>query len=237
MKKILEVNNLHYYYGDIHTLKGISFDVDEGEIVTLIGANGAGKTTTLRCISGLLGNIKDGEIIFNGKAISKMKPHVIPSLGVVQVLEGRRIFPLLTVHENLMMGAYLRKDKDTELDIKHVFDLFPRLEERKNQLGGTLSGGEQQMLAIGRALMSKPKILLMDEPSLGLAPLFVKEIFRTITRINNEGMTILLVEQNSKAALNISNRGYIMETGKIVLTDNCKNLINNEEVKSSYLGA
>lgn len=237
MGNMLEVKNLHYYYyGDIHSLKGISFVVREGEIVTLIGANGAGKTTTLRCVSGLLGNIKEGEIIFDGRDISKLKPHIISSLGLIQVLEGRHIFFQLSVYENLKMGAYLRKDKNIESDIKYIFDLFPRLEERKNQLGGTLSGGEQQMLAIGRALMSKPKILLMDEPSLGLAPLISKEIFSTISRISNEGITILLVEQNSKAALNIADRGYIVENGKIILHDECKNLINNEEVKKSYIG-
>jgi branched-chain amino acid transport system ATP-binding protein len=234
--KILEVVDLHYYYGMIHALKGISLEVSEGDVVTLIGANGAGKSTTLRCISGLLTGHREGKVIYGGQNIIRMKGHVIAGLGLIQVLEGRHIFPLLTVHENLMMGAYLRKDRGISATLDHVFELFPRLKERRTQLGGTLSGGEQQMLAIARALMSRPKILLMDEPSLGLAPLIVREIFEIIKRISEEDITILLVEQNSKAALSVSDYGYILETGKIVLQDKCENLITNDQVKKSYLG-
>ena len=237
MKTILEVKNLHYYYDDIHALKGISFKVDEGEVVTLIGANGAGKTTTMRSISGLIGGIRSGEIIFDGKNITHMKPHAIAAQGLTQSLEGRQIFPLLSVEENLKMGAFLRKDKNAiQSDINRMFELFPRLKERREQSGGTLSGGEQQMLAIGRALMSKPRILLLDEPSLGLAPLIVKEIFETIRQISREGVTILLVEQNSKAALNVANRGYVIETGKIIFGDDSQKLISNPEIQKSYLG-
>ena len=237
MSKILEVKDLHFHYGEIHALKGISLDVNEGEIVTLIGANGAGKTTTLRALSGLLGKITSGEIRFMGERIDNMKGHKIASLGLSQCLEGRRIFGNLSVRENLQMGAYLRKDADgVKSDFEYVFDLFPRLKERETQRAGTLSGGEQQMLAVGRALMQRPKILMMDEPSLGLAPLIIQDIFTTIKRINADGMPILLVEQNSNAALKVANRGYVIENGEIVLQDDAKALLVNEDVKKAYLG-
>ena len=237
MSKILEVKDLHFHYGEIHALKGISLDVNEGEIVTLIGANGAGKTTTLRALSGLLGKITSGEIRFMGERIDNMKGHKIASLGLSQCLEGRRIFGNLSVRENLQMGAYLRKDAaGVKSDFEYVFDLFPRLKERETQRAGTLSGGEQQMLAVGRALMQRPKILMMDEPSLGLAPLIIQDIFTTIKRINADGMPILLVEQNSNAALKVANRGYVIENGEIVLQDDAKALLVNEDVKKAYLG-
>jgi len=236
VEKILEVNNLHYYYGDIHAVKGVSFHVDNGEIVALIGANGAGKTTILRNISGLLGNIRHGEIIYFGQFLNKIQPHVIASKGLCQVLEGRHIYPQLTVKENILMGAFLRKDKLVKEDVKKMYEMFPVLKERQNQTGGTLSGGEQQMLAIARVLINKPKLILMDEPSLGLAPLIVKEVFEVIKTINNEGISILLVEQNSKAALGIANRGYVIETGEIVIKGKSVDLLNNEEVKKSYMG-
>ena len=237
MSKILEVKDLHFHYGEIHALKGISLDVNEGEVVTLIGANGAGKTTTLRALSGLLGKITSGEIRFMGERIDNMKGHKISALGLAQCLEGRRIFSNLSVRENLQMGAYLRKDPDgVKNDFEYVFDLFPRLKEREAQRAGTLSGGEQQMLAVGRALMQRPKILMMDEPSLGLAPLIIQDIFTTIKRINADGMPILLVEQNSNAALKVANRGYVIENGEIVLQDDAKALLVNEDVKKAYLG-
>ncbi|HYF83829.1 MAG TPA: ABC transporter ATP-binding protein [Clostridia bacterium] len=236
MAKILEVKDFHFYYEEIHAIKGISFYIEEGEIVTLIGGNGAGKTTTLRAISGLLNGVNHGTIDFLGTTLNKIKPHKIAALGLAQVLEGRHVFPHLTVKENLMQGAYLRKGNEIKIDLEYVFDLFPRLREREKQLGGTLSGGEQQMLAVGRALMQKPKLLMMDEPSLGLAPLIVNEIFEIIKRINKDGMPILLVEQNSNAALSIADRGYVIETGEIVLADKASNLIKNEDVKKSYLG-
>lgn len=237
MSNILEVKDLHYYYNEIHALKGISFAVEKGELVTLIGANGAGKTTTMRSISGLIGGVRSGSILFEGQEITRMKPHRIAKAGLTQSLEGRQIFYELSVEENLMMGAYLQRDtKKIKSKLGEVYELFPRLLERKNQSGGTLSGGEQQMLAIGRALMAEPHILLLDEPSLGLAPLIVKEIFRIIKQINEEGMTILLVEQNSKAALQISDRGYVLETGKIIMSDTAQNLLQNPDVQRSYLG-
>lgn len=238
MAPILELRNFHYYYGSIHAVKGINLYVNEGEIVALIGANGAGKTTTLRTISGLTDakGIR-GEIIFRGTKIQGMPGHKITALGIAQVLEGRHIFPKLTVEENLMMGAFNRKDiKDLKKEIDKVYQLFPKLKVRRTQLGGTLSGGEQQMLAIGRALLSNPKLLLLDEPSLGLAPIIVKEIYKAINEIKKEGVTILLVEQNSKLALNTADRGYVLQTGEIVLHDTCSNLLNNEEVKKAYLG-
>lgn len=237
MSKILEVKDLNFHYGEIHALKGIYLDVNEGEIVTLIGGNGAGKTTTLRSISGLLGSITSGEIRFLGERIDGMKPHRIAALGLAQCLEGRHVFSNLTVRENLNMGAYLRKDKKVSNDLDYVYSLFPRLKERENQKAGTLSGGEQQMLAVGRALMQKPKLIMMDEPSLGLAPIIIQGIFEIIKKINSDGMPVLLIEQNSNAALKIADRGYVIETGKIVLTDKTENLRNNEEVKNSYLGA
>lgn len=238
MAKLLELVDFHYYYGNIHSVKGINLYVEEGEMVTLIGANGAGKTTTLQSISGLTkrsGIV--GKIIFNGREIQNYSGSKVASLGIAQALEGRHIFSKLTVEENLKMGAYLRKDtKNIKEDLKDVYKRFPRLLERRNQLGGTLSGGEQQMLAIGRALLSRPKLLLLDEPSLGLAPLIVKEIFVAIKEINEEGTTILFVEQNSRIALSTANRGYVMQTGEIVMSDTCKNLMENEEVKKAYLG-
>lgn len=239
MAPLLEVRDLHYYYGNIHVLKGINMYVNEGEIVTLIGANGAGKTTTLRTISGLTSasGIR-GEILFKGKPIQGVSGHKIMGMGLSQVLEGRHIFSKLTVMENLTIGAYLRKDrKNIKDDLNYIFKLFPRLEERKNQLGGTLSGGEQQMLAIARSLIGQPDMILMDEPSLGLAPKIIKEIFDAIVEIQKEGKTILFVEQNSKIALSTAQRGYVLQVGEIVMEDSCKNLLNNEDVKKAYLGA
>ena len=236
-EKILEVKDLHFYYGEIHALKGINLDVEDSEIVTLIGANGAGKTTTLRAISGLWGHIAHGEVRFMGERIDNQKGYTIAAKGMAQCLEGRHVFSNLTVKENLQMGCYLRRDKaGIKNDFDYVYDLFPRLLERENQHAGTLSGGEQQMLAVGRALMQKPKILMMDEPSLGLAPLIIQEIFSIIKRINKDGMPILLIEQNSNAALKVANRGYVMENGEIVLQDSAANLLVNEDVKKAYLG-
>jgi len=233
---VLEVEGLHVFYGAIHAIKGISFKVEKGQVVTLIGANGAGKTTTLSTIAGLV-KPKRGRILFDGQDIQNLPPHQINRMGVCLVPEGRRIFPNLTVMENLMMGAFNRKDKDgIKQDLEWIFTLFPRLAERKNQLGGTLSGGEQQMLAISRALMSRPKVLMMDEPSLGLAPILVEEVFEIIKKLNSEGMTILLVEQNAVGALNISHYGYVLETGNIVLEGPAKDLLKNEQVKKAYLG-
>lgn len=236
MAKILELKDIHFYYGEIHTLKGISLYIEEGEIVALIGANGAGKTTILRSICGLLGRIQQGSVEYMGKSINHMPPHKIAISGIAQVLEGKHIFPYLTVLENLMMGAYHRNLREAKEELKYIFNLFPCLKERKNQMGGTLSGGEQQMLALGRAIMSKPKIILMDEPSLGLAPLIAKEILRTIKKINNSGIPILLVEQNSEAALRISERAYIIDTGEIVMQGSSQDLLNNEKVKRAYFG-
>ncbi len=233
---MLEVNNVHSYYGHIHALKGISLKVDKGEIVTLIGANGAGKTTTLKTISGLL-SPREGSITLDGEPIHGLRPHAIVMKGIGQAPEGRKIFPRLTVKENLEMGAYARKDSaGIARDMDFVFALFPRLAERKSQPGGTLSGGEQQMLAIGRALMSHPRVLLLDEPSMGLAPVLVEAIFDTIRNLNQEGTTILLVEQNAAKALQIANRGYVIETGQIVLHDQAANLRKNEMVRKAYLG-
>ena len=238
MAALLEVKNLHYYYGSIHAVKGIDLYVNEGEMVTLIGANGAGKTTTLQTISGLTpASGVRGEIIFAGKKIQKRRGNKIVGMGLVQVLEGRHVFSKLSVEENLMVGAYLRKDRQkVKEDLEKIYELFPRLLERKPQMAGTLSGGEQQMLAIGRAMISNPKMILLDEPSLGLAPLIVKEIFEAIKRINNEGTTVLFVEQNSKIALNTANRGYVVQTGEIALTDTCANLLENEDVQKAYMG-
>ncbi len=238
MAPLLEVKNLHYYYGNIHSVKGIDLYVDEGEIVTLIGANGAGKTTTLQTISGLTSprGVR-GEITYNGRPIQRMRGNKVVGLGLMQVLEGRHIFSKLTVEENLLTGAYLRKDKKAvRADLDDVYSLFPRLLERRMQMGGTLSGGEQQMLAIGRALINKPRMMLLDEPSLGLAPLIIHEIFVAIKRINAEGTTILFVEQNSKIALATASRGYVLQTGEVVMHDTCENLLNNEDVKKAYLG-
>jgi branched-chain amino acid transport system ATP-binding protein len=236
MTKVLELKDIHFYYGEMYTLKGISLYIEEGEIIALIGANGAGKTTILRVISGLLGPIQRGSVEYMSKSISHIPPHKIAASGIVQVLEGKHIFPYLTVLENLMMGAYRRNSREAKEELKYIFNLFPCLKERKNQMGGTLSGGEQQMLALSRAIMSKPKIILMDEPSLGLAPLIVKEIFEIIKKINNSGIPILLVEQNSEAALRISKRAYVIDTGKIVMQGNSQDMLNNEEVKRAYFG-
>lgn len=234
---ILEVKDLHVSYGAIKAVKGISFEVEEGEIVTLIGANGAGKSTTLRTISGLE-TAASGSIKFMGTELTKMPPHDIVKLGISHSPEGRRIFANLSVLENLKLGANLRKDQDgIKKDIKEVFGLFPRLEERQNQSAGTLSGGEQQMLAVGRALMTKGKLMLLDEPSMGLAPIVVEEIFKIIKEINKQGTTILLIEQNAYMALGIANRAYVLETGNIVLQGPASELANNEEVKKAYLGA
>lgn len=235
--KILEVNQFSYSYGHIKAVDGISFHVDESEIVTLIGGNGAGKTTTLRAISGLIRGGQKGSILFEGKEILGLSAHKITGMGIAQCLEGRQVFSHLTVRENLQMGAFLRKDTDKiKQDYEYVYNLFPRLKERNSQLAGTLSGGEQQMLAVGRGLMMNPKILMMDEPSLGLAPIVVNEIFEIIKQINADGKTILLVEQNSNAALTVAHRGYVVETGHIVMSDTAENLRQSEEVKKAYLG-
>ncbi|MFZ5860591.1 MAG: ABC transporter ATP-binding protein [Spirochaetota bacterium] len=234
---MLELKNVSTFYGNIHALKSISISVEEGEIVTLIGANGAGKTTTLMSICGIT-PVRSGEILLKGQNITKVSPNKIVQMGVSQVPEGRRIFPQLTVSENLDMGAFLRRDKeDIKRDMEEVFSIFPRLAERRNQLGGTLSGGEQQMLAISRALMANPHLLLLDEPSLGLAPLIVQSIFEIIQRINKERKTtILLVEQNANMALKIASKGYVLQNGVIKMADTAAHLLENEEVRKAYLG-
>ena len=232
---LLELNDVHTYYGNIHALKGITISVDKGEIVTLIGSNGAGKSTTLRTISGLL-RPRSGRITLEGKDVAGLQPHQITALGIAQSPEGRRIFGRLTVRENLEMGAYGRTEKDLTADFDRVFELFPRLKERLEQKGGTLSGGEQQMLAIGRALMAKPRILLLDEPSMGLAPILVELIFKIIRDINAQGTTVLLVEQNALVALSVAHRGYVLQTGSIVLSDTAQALAKNEMVRKAYLG-
>jgi branched-chain amino acid transport system ATP-binding protein len=233
---MLEVNNIHTYYGNIHALKGISLKVEKGEIVSLIGGNGAGKTTTLRTISGAL-KPRQGSIIFEGQDLKKHKAHQVVRNGIAMVPEGRRIFARMTVMENLEMGAFIRTDKKKIAeDLEWVFELLPRLKERRRQVGGTLSGGEQQMLATARALMTRPRLLLMDEPSMGLAPVLVEAIFDTIVKINQEGTTILLVEQNALMALSVANRGYVLETGSIVMEDTGETLKKNEKVQKAYLG-
>jgi branched-chain amino acid transport system ATP-binding protein len=233
---LLKVENLNTYYGKIHALKGISIEVLAGEIVTLIGANGAGKSTTLKTISGQL-SPKAGTITYEGEPIQGKPPHLVTAKGVVQVPEGRRIFPRMTVMENLEMGAFLRRDKDAvAADLARVFELFPRLSERVSQKGGTLSGGEQQMLAMGRAMMSSPRLLMLDEPSMGLAPVVVDLIFDTIHKLHDSGITILLVEQNAHMALSIADRGYVLETGAIKLKGAGKELLENEAVRKAYLG-
>jgi len=233
---LLEVNDIHTYYGNIHALKGISLTVDEGEIVTLIGANGAGKTTTLRTISGLI-KPRQGNIVFESEDAVKYAAHDLVFKGIAMVPEGRGIFAKMSVRENLEMGAYHRNDKEgIQKDLEWVFELLPRLKEREKQVAGTLSGGEQQMLATARALMARPRLMLMDEPSMGLAPVLVEAIFDTIEKINNEGTTILLVEQNATMALSIAHRGYVLQTGQIVLTDTAASLQKNEMVQKAYLG-
>ena len=233
-QKMLEMVNVHSYYGHIHALKGISLDVHQGEIVTLIGSNGAGKSTTLRTISGLL-TPRNGEVRVLGQKISGMPAHKVSSMGIAQSPEGRRVFPRMTVLENLQMGAFVNGKVD-QADLARVFDLFPRLKERNSQNAGTMSGGEQQMLAIGRALMARPKLLLLDEPSMGLSPILVEQIFSIVKDINQQGTTVLLVEQNALMALAIARRGYVLQTGNIVLTDDAKALMANETVRKAYLG-
>lgn len=233
---MLKLDNINLYYGVIHALKDISLEVNQGEIVTLIGANGAGKTSTLRAISGLQ-PIKSGTVTFKNSSLNKIPAHKIVSLGLSHVPEGRRVFAALTVRENLELGAYLRKDKaEIKKDMEMVFSKFPRLKEREKQQSGTLSGGEQQMLAIGRALMNRPEMLILDEPSMGLAPLVVKDIFETIVEINKAGTTILLVEQNANMALTIANRAYVLETGTIVQSGDANDLLNDDSIKKAYLG-
>mgnify|MGYP000296660091 FL=1 len=235
MEAILKVEGINVYYGAIHAIKDISFHVNEGEIVTLIGANGAGKTTTLQTISGLLRS-KTGSILFRNQEISSIPPHKLVGQGLAQVPEGRRVFLQMSVQENLEMGAYTQSPAGVPQDLEMVYELFPRLKERRTQVAGTLSGGEQQMLAMGRALMSHPKLLMLDEPSMGLAPLLVEQIFEIIQNLNKQGSTILLVEQNAQMALSIAHRGYVMENGRIVTSDSAENLLKSEDVRSAYLG-
>ena len=232
---LLEVNDIHTYYGNIHALKGVTFEVDTGEIIALIGANGAGKTTTLRTISGLMAP-REGTVSYDGEEISRSRADLLVSKGISMVPEGRGVFAKLTVEENLDMGAYVRRDGDLKEDLKDAFSLFPRLEERRKQFAGTLSGGEQQMLAIARALMSKPRLLLLDEPSMGLAPVLVDGVFETVQRIASEGVTILLVEQNAHMALQIADRGYVLQSGEVAISDTAANLQQNETVQKTYLG-
>ena len=233
---MLEVKDLEVYYGMIQAIKGISFEVNQGEVIALIGANGAGKTTTLHTITGLL-SPKKGSVLFEGQDITKVPAHKIVSRGMAHVPEGRRVFSQLSVYENLKLGAYTRKDRSNiDKELQSIYERFPRLAERKNQLAGTLSGGEQQMLAMGRALMSKPSIVLMDEPSMGLSPILVNEIFDIIESISKSGTTVLLVEQNAKKALSIADRAYVLETGKVVLEGNAKDLLENDSIKKAYLG-
>ncbi|MGN0348558.1 MAG: ABC transporter ATP-binding protein [Roseburia sp.] len=233
---MLEIKNLEVHYGVIQALKGISFEVNQGEVIALIGANGAGKTTTLQTITGMI-KPSSGAVFFEGQDITRIPGHKIVTMGMAHVPEGRRVFAQLSVYENLKLGAYTRKDKDeVAATMELVYRSFPRLEERKKQLAGTLSGGEQQMLAMGRALMSKPKIILMDEPSMGLSPIFVEEIFRIVREISANGTTVLLVEQNAKKALEIANRAYVLETGAIVLSGDAKEMMHNDSIKKAYLG-
>ena len=235
MSQILKVDNINVYYGAIHAIKGISFEVNEGEVVTLIGANGAGKSTTLQTVSGLL-HSRTGSIEFAGENLAKIPPHIVVRKGLAQVPEGRRIFQQMSVEENLEMGAYTRDKSELEGDIESVYKQFPRLLERRRQIAGTLSGGEQQMLAIGRALMSHPKLLMLDEPSMGLAPILVEQIFDIIRQLNEAGTTILLVEQNAQMALSVAHRAYVMETGKITLSGTGKELAESDQVRKAYLG-
>lgn len=234
---MLEVRDLNVYFGVIQAIKNISFDVDSGEVVALIGANGAGKTTTLHTVTGLI-PAASGKITLDGKDLGKVPAHKIVSMGMAHVPEGRRVFASLSVYDNLKMGAYTRKDKkEIEASLEMVFEAFPRLKERRNQVAGTLSGGEQQMLAMGRALMSKPRIILMDEPSMGLSPLYVTEIFEIIKKIKSEGTTVLLVEQNANMALSVADRAYVLETGRIIMDGKASDLMNDERVRKAYLGA
>lgn len=234
---MLEVRDLNVYFGVIQAIKNISFDVDAGEVVALIGANGAGKTTTLHTVTGLL-PAASGKITLDGKDLGKVPAHKIVSMGMAHVPEGRRVFAALSVYDNLKMGAYTRKDKkEIEASLEMVFEAFPRLKERRNQVAGTLSGGEQQMLAMGRALMSKPRIILMDEPSMGLSPLYVTEIFEIIKKIKSEGTTVLLVEQNANMALQVADRAYVLETGRIIMDGKASDLMNDERIRKAYLGA
>lgn len=235
MSTILKVDDINVYYGSIHAIKGISFEVNEGEIVTLIGANGAGKSTTLNTIACLLRS-KTGHIDFMGQPLNHVPSHKVVSKGLALVPEGRRVFLQMTVQENLDMGAFSRKGGDIEGDMERVFEQFPRLKERRRQIAGTLSGGEQQMLAMGRAMMSKPRILLLDEPSMGLSPLFVGEIFKIIEKVSSAGTTVLLVEQNAKKALSIADRAYVLETGRIRKSGNARELLNDDAIKKAYLG-
>ena len=232
---LLEVNDIHTYYGNIHALKGVSFDVDSGEIIALIGSNGAGKTTTLRTISGLM-EPRDGNIVYDGREISHTRADLLVGMGISMVPEGRGVFAKLTVEENLDMGAYIRADSGVADDLESAYDMFPRLQERRKQFAGTLSGGEQQMLAIARALMSRPRLLLLDEPSMGLAPVLVDVVFEAIQRIASEGVTILLVEQNAHMALQIASRGYVLQSGEVAFSDTAANLQQNETVQKTYLG-
>lgn len=233
---MLEIKNLQVYYGVIHAIKDVSFEVNEGEVIALIGANGAGKTTILHTVTGLIA-AKNGEVLYEGKDLQKIPAHKIVSMGIAHVPEGRRVFAQLSVYDNLLLGAFTRKDQsEIAASLENVYKRFPRLKERKGQLAGTLSGGEQQMLAMGRALMSHPKIILMDEPSMGLSPILVEEIFDIIKSISKSGTTVLLVEQNAKKALAIADRAYVLETGKIVLNGDAKTLMNDESVKKAYLG-
>jgi len=232
---MLKVRDVHVYYGAIHALKGVSFSIEKGELVTLLGANGAGKTTTLKTLSGLL-RLHSGRIELEGASLNGAEPHVIVQRGVGHAPEGRKIFPRFTVMENLHIGGYTRSKHSLGPDIERVFELFPRLKERQKQVAGTLSGGEQQMLAIGRALMSRPKLLLLDEPSMGLAPMMVERIFSTVRTVSQEGVTVLLVEQNAKLALEASHRGYVMESGLITVADNARALLENPQVRQAYLG-
>jgi len=235
MTHILELDDVHTYYGNIHALKGVSLTVDKGEIVTLIGSNGAGKSTTLRTISGIT-PARDGRVLSDGREIQRVPPHEIVGLGIAQAPEGRHVFTRMTVYENLQMGAFARRGEKLDHEFARVFELFPRLKERRGQKAGTLSGGEQQMLAIGRALMANPTVLLLDEPSMGLSPILTEQIFSIVSEINGQGMTVLLVEQNALMALNIANRGYVLQTGQIILADTAANLAADEQVRQAYLG-
>jgi branched-chain amino acid transport system ATP-binding protein len=235
MTRILELDDVHTYYGNIHALKGISLHVEQGEVVTLIGSNGAGKSTTLRTISGIQ-RAREGRVMFGEVEIHAMPPHEVVRLGIAQAPEGRHVFARMSVYENLQMGAFSRPGVPIAGDVARVYDLFPRLQERRTQKAGTLSGGEQQMLAIGRALMAQPTLLLLDEPSMGLSPILTEQIFKIITDINAQGTTVLLVEQNAQMALNVASRGYVLQTGQIILSDTASNLAANEQVRQAYLG-